>query len=229
MPLIRNQRFFPSREPLPRQALLMCGYGGSIWQARRLVRTLNRAGYDVTALDFPKSVLRSGDVTQLPQLTNEVVEFAEQLAREAAEPVLLVGISLGALLSLNILRRSQLFDAAVLITGGDIAKIAKRIYPRAWPQPYDELAQQWRDINMYTDPALLRGKRMLFVLHPSRKLIDITDVRTEIARQRAAGNHMFAVERPQFDHVGTIVAETILFPHRTLTYIDQVKPAARRA
>ncbi|HSX05646.1 MAG TPA: alpha/beta hydrolase [Candidatus Saccharimonadales bacterium] len=223
MTFIRSKQFFPCHQPLPKQALLLAGFGGSIWQLRRLVRVLNKAGYDVTALDFPKSVLSSGDTTHLPQLVDEVVAFAEKQARASAEPTLLVGVSLGALFTLNILRRSNLFDEGVLITGGDIAKIAQKLYPSKWPQPYAQLAKAWQDINMYTLPAQLKNKRLLFVVHPSSKLIDVRDIRREAKMQQAAGNHLVLVERDRFDHIGTIIEETILRPKRVLTYIDQVK------
>lgn len=202
----------------------MCGFGGSIWQLQRLVHTLNRAGYDVTALDFSKSVLSAGNPTLLPQLVDEVTVIAEQQA-SVAGPTLLVGVSLGSLLALNILRRSSMFTTGVLITGGDIAKIAKKLYPKVWPQPYGKLAAEWKNINIYTEPTDLRGKHMLFVVHESNKLIDTSDIYAEVARQQSAGNHLQLVVRDTFDHIGTIIEETIFFPKRTLTYIEQINAA----
>lgn len=137
--------------------------------------------------------------------------------------MLLLGVSLGTLISLNILRRSELFETAVMITGGDIAKIAQKMYPKAWPQSYTELAETWKGVNMYTEPRLLQGNRLLFVLHVSTKLIDVQDVRNEITHQQAAGNHLQYVERGRHDYVGTIIEETVLFPKRTLGYIEQLE------
>ena len=223
MPLITNQKYFPSAQPTGRPVLLLCGFGGKIWQVKRLIKTLNKAGYDITALDFSKDVLSKGDPQLLLQLVNDVVAFAERQAKQVQKPILLVGVSLGALISLNILRRSNLFQTGVLITGGDIAKIAQKLYPKVWPQTYAELAKTWESVNMYTDPQLLTGKRSLFVLHDSNKLIDVGDVRAEITRQRQAGNDVALVERKTFDHVGTIIEETVLFPRRTLEYIEQIE------
>jgi len=223
MPLIKNKQFFPCHRPLPKQVLLMCGFGGSIWQTRRLIHVLNRASYDVTALDFSKTVLSSGDVSQLPQLVNEVTEFAESLAKTTPEPTLLVGISLGSLLALNILRRSNMFTEGVLITGGDIAKIAQKLYPAKWPQSYAKLAEQWQDVNMYTNPDRLKDKHLLFVVHAGSKLIDPHDIYKEVERQQTAGNHLELIERNRFDHIGTITIETMVLPQRALGYIAHVR------
>jgi len=225
MSLIRTTQTFPAPTSTQRPILLLCGFGGRVWQLRRLIAVLNGAGHDVVALDFPKSVLSRGDAELLPRLTDEVVAFAESLADQSAQPPLLVGVSLGALLTLNILRRSPKFTEGVLITGGDIAAIARKLYPKVWSQSYDQLAAAWQTVNMYSDPAQLHGKRLVFVLHPSNKLIDTTLVRREIQAQQAAGNELRVVERARFDHVGTIVEETILFPRRTLDYIRQVSAA----
>ena len=215
---------YPSRGNGKKVAFVLCGFGGTIWQARRLIRTLQRNGYRVTAFDFPKEVLSKGDPALLPQLINEVVSLAEAQAKSIKEPILLVGISLGALVSLNIVRRSDLFHEAVLITGGDIVKVAHRIYgTKIWPQSYDALAKEWQHINMYTEPSKLRGKRLLFVLPANDNLIDTSDIYKEVALQNEAGNHLQLIERPSFGHIGTIVEETVLFPKRVLSYIEKVK------
>lgn len=221
---IQHVRGFPSRASKPKPALLLCGFGGNIWQVKRLIRVLNRMGYDVTALDFSKEVLSKGDPTLLPSLVQEVVAFAERQAATEKQPILLVGISLGALLSLNIMRRSPHFKTGVMITGGDIVKVAQRLYgKKIWPQTYSELANAWKDINMYTDPALLTGKRLLFVLPKRDKLIDVADVRNEVATQRAHGNRLTLIERRAFGHIGTIIEEAIILPRRTITYVRHVQ------
>jgi pimeloyl-ACP methyl ester carboxylesterase len=222
---IQNVRVFPTdkKHAAEKHALLLCGFGGNIWQVKRLINKLNRLGYTVTALDFSKVVLSKGDPRLLPQLVDEVTYFAEQTFQKTKKPILLVGISLGALLSLNILRRSSYFDEGVMITGGDIVKVAQRLYgPKIWPQSYEALAKQWQDINMYTDPVKLEGKHLLFVLPKRDRLIDVADVRDEVARQQAHGNDLTLIERRAFGHVGTIIEEAILLPHRTGRYIAHV-------
>jgi pimeloyl-ACP methyl ester carboxylesterase len=221
---IQHVRTYPSRLPDAKPALLLCGFGGNIWQVKRLITTLNRMGYDVTALDFSKQVLSKGDPKLLPSLVQEVTDFAEQKANESKQPILLVGISLGALLSLNIMRRSKQFTRGVMITGGDIVKVAQRLYgAKVWPQSYKTLAQQWENINMYTKPALLEGKHLLFVLPKRDKLIDVEDVRNEVAAQRAYGNDLTLIERRAFGHIGTIIEEAILLPYRTIKYVQHVQ------
>lgn len=144
MSLIKNIKQFPAKRG-NKHALLMCGFGGSIWQTWRLIKLLNQNGYNVTALDFSKEALSLGDPALLPSLTDEVAAFAENEAKRLGSPPLLIGISLGALMSLNILRRSTVFMKGVLITGGDIVKVAKKIYRNAvWPQSYTELAALWQ-------------------------------------------------------------------------------------
>lgn len=223
MPLIQNVKHYPTKHSHPKHALLLCGFGGAIWQTKRLTSQLNRLGYNVTALDFPKTVLSEGDPILLPMLVDEVVKFAEDEARKSDEKILLVGISLGSLLTLNILRRSNLYDTGVLITGGNIVTVAQNIFgAKVWPQTHDELSELWKDVNIFTDPTLLAGKHMLFVLPTNDKLIDTTEVRTEIALQNQAGNSLLLVERGSFGHVGTIIEETILFPSRIIRYIKQI-------
>lgn len=226
MSLIKHIKTYPAKKHGQKKALLLCGFGGSIWQTKRLTGVLRRAGYQVIAMDFPEAVLSQGDPKLLPALADEVVAFAESEANKADKPILLVGISLGALVAVNILRRSKLFNEAVLITGGDIVTVAQHIYgPRVWPQSYEELAKLWQGVNMYTDPAKLVGKRMLFVLPAKDKLIDTDTVRREVQAQNEAGNKLIMIERHTFGHVGTIIEETILFPKRILNYIRQVESA----
>ncbi len=203
---------------------MLCGFGGSIWQTKRLLRLLHRTGYDVIAMDFSKEVLAKGDPMLLIRLMDEVTGLAESEARASKKPILLIGISLGALVSLNILRRSKLFNKGVLITGGDIVKVAQNIYGhKVWPQSYEELADMWQSANMYTKPDRLSGKRLCFVLPARDRLIDPEDVRHEVQAQVQAGNELVLIERHSLGHVGTIIEETILFPKRILSYIQKVE------
>ncbi|HSX30601.1 MAG TPA: hypothetical protein VLE99_01670 [Candidatus Saccharimonadales bacterium] len=224
MSLVKNVKTYPAKQPSTREALFLCGFGGRIWQGKRLINVLRRNGYHVTALDFSTEVLSKGDPKLLPELIDEVVAFAETKAKGASEPILLVGVSLGALISLNILRRSKHFNEGVLITGGDIAKVALRIYGNhVWPQSYDKLAEQWLSINMYTPPKQLRGKRLLFVLPAHDRVVDTSDVYREVSLQNKTGNHLLLVTRRPFGHTGTILEETVLFPRRVLSYIERIK------
>lgn len=222
--LIKNVKTYPAKTPRQKHALVLCGFGGSIWQTKRLLRVLHKAGYDVTAMDFPEDVLSKGDPRLLLNLMDEVTAFAELEAKKVGKSILLVGISLGALVSLNILRRSKLFNKGVLVTGGDIVKVAQNIYGhKIWPQSYEELAGTWTSLNMYSDPVQLKNKRILFVLPSKDRLIDPTDVRQEVKVQNDAGNILMLVERHKVGHIGTIIEETILFPKRILGYVDRVE------
>ena len=203
-----------------RQCCCCVDLGGSVWQTRRLIEVFRRDGYDVVALDFSKEVLTRGDSDLLLQLVDEVVACAmDELQKRAATP-LLVGISLGALMSLNVLRRVEEYRWAVMITGGDIVKVAHRAVGRnVWPQGYDTLAERWEDVNMYSDPDLLRGKRILFVLPINDRLVDTDDVLSEVDRQKRAGNMIECIIRDRFGHIGTIIEETVLFPKRARQYV----------
>lgn len=223
---MQNTKYFQSAQSAGKTVFLLCGFGGRIYQTQRLVHVLLRAGYDVYALDFSKDSLASGDSDVLLELANEVSTYIEEKTKDlSSDKVLLIGISLGALLSLNVIRRSMRLKKAVLITGGDIVKIAQKLYPKKWTQSYKELAETWRQVNMYSDVENLKGKRFLFVLHPSSKMIDAQDAYAEIRRQTDAGNTLLLVERPKYDHTGTIIDETIIYPKRVLTYIKQLGEA----
>ncbi len=224
MSLIQNTKRFVTKSKNPKEAILLCGFGGAIWQTRRLRSVLLRAGYNVTALDFPKTVLSQGDPSLLPKLVDEVVAFVEKEAQQYDQKILLVGISLGSLLSLNIFRRSQIFDKAIMITGGNIVTVAQNIYGRkVWPQTHAQLSELWKDVNIFTDPEVLRGKRALFVLPSKDKLVDTSEVLGEITRQNNAGNSIQLVKRNHFSHIGTIVEETVIFPRRVASYIKAIE------
>lgn len=225
MSLIKTVKEFPSPSKTAKQALLLCGYGNEISQFKHLTNTLSRHGYTVTALDFEKAVLEDGDSTLLPKLVEEVTAFAQDMQSKIGEPILLIGISLGSLLSFNILRRCSGFDYAILITGGDIARAAKNGLPDTWGQSYAELAKSWESINIYSDPAKLKDKHVLMILPTKDRLIDPSDVRREIAKQQAAGNDFTLIERPRFGHLGTIIEEVVLFPKRV---IGHTKTISRR-
>ncbi|HEY1835605.1 MAG TPA: alpha/beta hydrolase [Candidatus Saccharimonadales bacterium] len=223
MTLIQNTKFFAAKKQPHKPVILLCGFGGAIWQTKRLITTLNRAGYDVTALDFSKKVLNSGDPKLLLELVDEVVAFVEDEAQKTEEKILLIGISLGSLLTLNVLRRSKLYATGIGITGGNIVDVAQNIYgSKVWPQTHAELSELWKGVNIHTDPKRLAGKRMLFVLPTKDKLIDTREVLAEIKLQAKNGNIIELVERGSFGHVGTIIEETILFPGRVKGYIDRL-------
>lgn len=222
--MIRSVQHYKTKRSNGKIVFLLCGFGGRIWQTKRLIGVLNRAGYTVCAMDFSKDSLASGDTTILTNLVTEVCKFIETETKDVdPHDVLLVGISLGALLSLNVIRRSNRLFKAVLITGGDIAKIAQKLYPKKWPQSHESLAQEWQANNMYSKVDELRSKKLLFVLHLSSKLIDAQDAYREIEHQNTAGNTLLMVERTKFDHVGTIIDETVLHPSRVLEYIQKVE------
>lgn len=224
MSLIQNSKRFSSKKLHAQKVILLCGFGGAIWQTRRLTSVLNKAGYDVTALDFSKEVLSKGNPALLPKLVNEVVAFVEDEARKTDQEILLIGISLGSLLSLNILRRSKLFSTAIMLTGGNIVTVAHNIYGHTvWPQSAEELSELWKSVNIFTGPEHLSGKKALFVLPTKDKLIDTSEVLAEVRRQTQAGNSLKLIQRGSFGHIGTIIEETVLHPRRILDYIKQVK------
>lgn len=244
MSLIQNTKRFASKHSNAKEVILLCGFGGAIWQTKRLISTLNRAGYNVTALDFPKKILAAGDPNLLPQMVDEVVAFVENEAKKRTENILLIGISLGSLLSLNIFRRSKHFDTAIMITGGNIVTVARTIYGhKVWPQTHKELSDIWKEINIFTDPALLNDKRALFVLPSNDRLIDTTEVLAEAEKQRRAGNSIQLITRGRsrtlgisklplirnltivrlFSHIWVIIEETIIFPQRVLDYIARIE------
>jgi esterase/lipase len=128
--ITKHQRFTASYTAVPRTVILMCGYGGKIWQTKRLVRVLTRAGYTVEVFEFSTNVLKSGNSDDLLKLADEMVFTAEKIRKQGKKEPILIGMILGALLALNILRRSTNFHTGIGITGGDIVTVAKKFIPR---------------------------------------------------------------------------------------------------
>lgn len=110
-----------------------------------------------------------------------------------------------------------------MITGGNIVTVAKNIFgEKVWPQTHEKLSDIWKDVNIWTEPELLKGKRMLFVLPTKDRLIDTSEVVGEAERQNRAGNTVILIERTHLGHIGTIIEETIIFPRRILKYISRL-------
>ncbi len=222
MAQITNVKDYFTKKPGAKYILLLCGFRGKIWQTKRLVNLLLKNGYTVRAVDYTTDALTKGDPQLLIDLVDELHVEALRFKEEVKQPVLLLGISMGALASLNIIRRDKRFSQAVLITGGDIVKVAHRLQKEVWPQTYDELSEIWKSVNMYTDPKKLVHTKSVMILPIKDRYIDPDDVHKEIALQRKEGNDMQLIERHSFGHIGTIVEETILFPERILRYISML-------
>jgi esterase/lipase len=224
MTYITTIKDYASKKSDTKQIFLICGFGGKIWQTKRLINLLIKNGYNIRAVDYTTDVLTKGDPQMLVDLVKEMHIEAVRFKKKVKRSVLLIGISLGGLISVNIIRRDKQFSQAVIITGGDIVKCAIRSQgTKVWPQTYEELANLWKSVNMYSDPTTLKHISSVMVLPIADQLIDPDDVRKEIALQKAAGNRMQLLERSIFGHVGTIIVETVLFPKRILRYIEMLK------
>ena len=206
---------------VPRQkyALVICGHGGKVWQTKRLVRTLRGDGYAVEVIDHIPDTLSNGDPLMLPGLIEEVYGLAVALRERVKQPILIVGFSLGALIATNIVRRDKKFEKAVLITGGDIAKAVLRLPTKdQWVQSYEELAEMWKPVNMYSEPGSLDHASIVMILPVRDQLIDPEDVRVEAKKHKK----FILIEPRHFAHAGTVVDETILRPKRILKYIQML-------
>jgi pimeloyl-ACP methyl ester carboxylesterase len=214
---------YKPRHPNGKTILLLSPHSGKIWQARRLISVLQKAGYFIRAMDFSTEPLASGNPQLLPDLINEVHAQAVKLRQQAGNEITLIGFSLGGLVSLNILRRDKQFYRAVLITGGDIAKAVHRQDTKHnWHHPYDELAELWKDVNLYSDPADLKHTSLVMLISSKDELVLPEDVRAEAAKQTKAGVSYRLLESHTRGHTGTIVEEMILHPKRMLRYIDML-------
>lgn len=226
---VHRTRLFLPKNPNGTLILLWCGFGGRIWQTKRLITALTRRGYTVRAYDFSSTILSGGNPQELIEVTDEMVAEAERQSSEWNGETILFGISLGALLSLNVLRRSNCIAKAVGITGGNIVTAAKNSAPKSWRQSDEELSELWKDVNMFTDPQLLKGKKMVFVLPLQDKFIDPEEVKRELQTQTAAGNAFFCIEKPSSGHIDAIFDETVLHPKRTLSYLAMLDTDVRRS
>ncbi len=203
-------------KPNPKYVLVICGHGGKVWQTKRLIRTLMRDGYAVKVVDHTAETLSTGDPSMLPGLIDEVYNLAVAYQEGVNQPVLVIGFSLGGLIALNIVRRDTRFNRAVFITGGDIVKAVLRLSTKEqWPQSYDELAEIWKPVNMYSNPGSLDHASMVMVFPLKDQLVDVEDVREEAKKHKK----FILIEPKHFAHAGTVVDETILRPKRVLKYI----------
>src|SRR3984957_2226432 len=204
MAYITSIKDFSSNRPHSKQILLICGFIGKIWQMKRLINLLNKNGYNVRAIDYTTDVLTKGNPQMFLDLVNEVHHEAIRLKKEVHQQILLIGMSMGALISYYIIRHDERFPKAMMITRGDMAKAVRRSQGRkTWPQNYKELANFWKAINLYSDPKKHKKFSGVMVLPIAGKLIDPDDVRNEIKIQNKAGNHVHLIERRFFGHIET--------------------------
>lgn len=203
-------------------AIVVLPFTAKINQFKRLYKALHSAGYTVLAISYNDVVLESGDPHHLISLVDKITTLAEKSATYYDETIL-IGGSLGGLIVTNVLRRSALIDHAVVITGGDIAKVVKKYFAIAWSQPVGEISEALQEVNMYSKPHDLTGKTLLMVVAKSDTVADPHDVLQEATLQRTAGNDVRIIVKPWFDHKVRVILDMIIFPSRVLNYVKEVK------
>lgn len=220
-----NKQFSKSKHDDPKLAIVIAPYTGKIKHHTRLRRLLNRNGYDVLLFDYGKEVLESGDASLLPELVQQIKNHAEEIIKRNSNyqgKGMLIGSSLGALIALNILRSSSQFNKAILITGGDIAKVAQKFYPHVWKRSYAQLADDWSEVNMYTRTEDLEGKKALMVIAKRDRIADPSDVIKEAQKHHMYGNDFILLTKKGLGHGKRVIYETMLYPRYILKYIAKL-------
>jgi pimeloyl-ACP methyl ester carboxylesterase len=207
-------------KPNGRTILYMHGYGGHVWQAKRHLDLLKNQGYRIIALDFSYR-LSSYNPQDLLDLMDEVDNLmkAEKLLNKNT---IIVGISLGGLAGLNMVRRHSELNKLLCITGGDISRLpSKESLAKKWQLTRDEIGEKWSSVNMYTKAGLIKDKHIIMMLPVRDKVIDPDEVRDEIALQQKYNEIVLVHTRG--GHFRTIITETVLFPRRSLKLIKQLE------
>ena len=199
--------------------LYMHGYGGYLWQAKRHLSVLKKAGYRIFALDFSYR-LSTHNPQDLIDLMDEVDELliSKGLVKENT---LIIGISLGGLVGLNLLRRHNELNKLLAITGGDITHLpSKRSLRKNWGLTRKELSDRWADVNMYNKPGVFQNKHMIMMLPVRDKVIDPDEVKREVESQKKLNDiHLI---NTRGGHFRTIITETIFFPKRNLKLFERI-------
>ena len=220
MRFIRSIRRIKPLNPNGRIIVYMHGYGGYSWMAARQLSVLERAGYEILALDFV-DILRAHDPQDLVSLMDEVAQLFQD--EGLIHPgTLIVGISLGGLVGYNLLRRYPELDKLLVITGGDISRLPwKRTLRKRWKLTRSELARRWEGVNMYTPVGQIRDKRMIMFLPLRDKLIDPEEVTAEIAKQGQL-NDIKLIRTPG-GHFQTIISQTVISPAKILPLLRELE------
>jgi pimeloyl-ACP methyl ester carboxylesterase len=219
MEFIRSTQFIQAARPGGKTIVYMLGYGGYAWQAKRHLKVLRAAGYNLFVLDF-RDVLKRRDPQDLLTLVDEVsAALAEQ--KLINKDTILVGISLGGLVGYNLIRRYAELDKLLVITGGDMTRIpSAKALQITWKLTRSELAARWSGVNIYTPIGALAGKHIVMLLPLRDRVIDPEEVTREIANHTALND--FQIVRTKGGHFRTIITETIISPRKSLGYIEEL-------
>ncbi len=217
---IRSKQKIQALQPNGKTIVYMLGYGGYAWQAKRQLKVLSSAGYDLFVLDF-RDVLKRHDPQDLVTLMDEA-SAALTVEKLINTDTILVGVSLGGLVGYNLVRRHPELDKLLVITGGDMTHIpSAAALQNKWKLTRSELAAKWSDVNIYTRVGALNGKHIVMLLPRRDKVIDPEEVAKEIANHTATNE--FTVIRTRGGHFRTIITETIISPRKSLAYIQELE------
>lgn len=219
MRFIRTIREIIPEVPNGLDLIYMHGYGGRLWQAKRHLSVLRKAGYKILALDFSYRL-----DTFNPQDLIDLIDEVDGLLKTKGlikQSTLIIGISLGGLVGLNLLRRHVELDKLLAITGGDITHLpSKRSLKNNWKLTRKELSVRWSGVNMYSKQDEFCNKHMIMMLPVRDKIIDPQEVKTELEIQKNFNNIHLVSTRG--GHLRTIITETIIFPKRNLKLFERI-------
>lgn len=215
--MIRNYQELVPAETNGLNLVYMLGYGGHIWHSKRHLKLLLKKGFTIYALDF-RDVLRRRNPQDLLTLMDEVDELLQK-KHLINKMTLMLGVSMGGLVGFNMLKRHEELKTLLVITGGNMALIPK-YYRQKWPVSYDELAELWAPVNIYTKPGEVKNKYIAMALPSRDQVINPVEVADEL--KMLSAHNTVRILRPKGGHFRTIVTQTMLRPQKSLPIIQEM-------
>ena len=214
MPVIRKFLKIDPNKSNGLNIVYLLGYGGRLWHSKRHIKLLQDAGYTIYAMDF-HDVLKNRDPQDLITVMDEV-EAKLKECNLISKRTIIVGVSMGGLIGFNMLKRHDELKNLLVITGGNMALIPKS-YRQRWPISYEELANIWSEVNIYTKAGVVNGKYITMILPSRDRMIDPEEVTEEL--EMLSKHNKVLVIRPKAGHFRTIITETILRPRKSFVII----------
>lgn len=223
MNFIRSLKIISSHQPNGKTIVYMMGYGGYLWQSKRQIALFKKSGYNIIAMDFV-DVLKRKNPNDLLTLMDNVSEVLSEHKAIAADTILF-GVSLGGLVGYNMIKRYSALNKLIVITGGDMTHIPakipiKRSLVKHWGLTREQLAESWKDVNIYSEIGKVKGKNIIMILPSRDKVINPQEVSDELNRHRLY-NNINLISRSG-GHFRTIISETIIKPNNGLALVKQL-------
>lgn len=205
--IVRHEVFGNPEKPMIEY---FTGYGSTIQQMRPHIRVLQMVGFSVHAFEYDKAILNGGDPALLPGVIDEIASVVEA-DQQAGQVAGIYGMSLGAFIGQNILRRTTV-DRAIFNTGG------VSILDTIWNNPRlkeekkafhaaghgrSRMNRLWADVDRPDDNGA--NKKALLMISEADKTLDAGWSVVNAQRWDKAGNTTEVLKTNRLDHAPTII------------------------